>query len=137
MTALIFSIPGLPPSANKRLHYMARAKLNKQWKDDTTLLLRDAINKSGVKDLPWQRVHVRYNFHYPRVTLADPDNLIGSMKPCLDGMKPIAFPDDNVTVIHDLSVRVDLLKKVSAGVVVVIEKCECGTSEDHFVQDRS
>lgn len=129
MAVLTFSLPGLPPSQNKRMHYMVRAKANKQWKDDTITLLRDAINRGRVTGLPWSRVHVRYIFHYPRVTLADPDNLIGSMKPCLDGMKAIAFTDDNVTVIHDLSVRVEVMKKVPAGVTVVIAECNCSDSE--------
>lgn len=127
MATLTFSLQGLPPSQNKRLHYMARAKMNQQWKDDTIVLLRDAVNRSRLTGLPWPRVHVRYNFHYPRVTLADPDNLIGSMKPVLDGCKQIAFPDDNVTVIHSLSATVDVVKKVPPGVTVVIEECMCGS----------
>lgn len=127
MPSLTFSLIGLPPSQNKRLHYMARHRLNRQWKDDTTLLLRDAINSSRTSGLPWERVHVRYNFHYPRVTLADPDNLIGSMKPCLDGMKGLAFSDDNATVIHQLGVQVEVLKSAPAGVNVTIEQCECGS----------
>jgi hypothetical protein len=129
MASLTFTLSGVPPSQNKRLHHMARYQQNKQWKDDTIVLLRDAINRSRVSGLPWPRVHVRYNFHYPRVTLADPDNLIGSMKPCLDGCKEIAFPDDNVTVIHDLSVRVDVLKKMPAGVTVVIDECRCDDND--------
>jgi hypothetical protein len=125
MAMLTFSLPGLPPSQNKRLHYMVRAKQNQQWKDDTIIVLRDAVNRSRLTGLPWARVHVQYNFHYPRVTLADPDNLIGSMKPVLDGCKQIAFTDDNVTVVHSLSVRVDVLKKMPPGVTVVIEQCAC------------
>ena len=128
MPALSFSLSGLPPSQNKRRHYMVRYTDDQTWKQAAHLSAIDAINRAHLVGLPWERVHVRYAFHYPRVTLADPDNLIGSMKPCLDGIKGLVFVDDNVRHIHDLSVRVDVVKGIPPGVTVIIEPCLC-TSE--------
>lgn len=125
MPSLSFSLSGIPPSQNKRRHHMVRYRDDQMWKASATLSLRDAINRQHITGLPWQRVHVTYAFHYPRITLADPDNLIGSMKPILDSGKGIAFSDDNVTIIHLLSVRVDVVKKIPAGVSVIIEQCAC------------
>jgi hypothetical protein len=104
---------------------MARYKSNQEWKDWTTLALRDSINRQRLTGLPWARVHVRYIFHYQRVTAADPDNLIGSMKPCLDALKGEAIIDDSWKYIHDLSVRVEVVKDKPAGVRVVVTTCEC------------
>jgi hypothetical protein len=125
MTLITFDLPGIPPSANKRLHHMARYKSNQEWMGWTVLALRDAINRDRVAELPWPRIHVEYIFHYPRVTLADVDNLIGSTKPILDACKGIVVPDDNSQYVHDVSASVDKRSGQPAGLTVIIRQCGC------------
>lgn len=127
MASILLSFSGLPASQNSRRHHMARWREDQRWKDEARLLTIDAINRSPHKDFPWPRVHVTYLFHYPRRTSTDPDNKVGSMKPCLDGVKGLAFPDDSVKYIHDLSVRVSVVKGTPAGVDMLIQRCECSS----------
>lgn len=116
---------GLPPSANKRLHWRARHKSNQEWKNSTTLLLRDQINKTKVKGLPWPKVHVRYEFHYPRTTVADLDNLIGSLKPALDALSGVLIPDDDSRYVHQISATITVIRGVPAGVDIQVDQCSC------------
>ena len=110
VSRLEFDLLGHPPSANKRLHHMARWRSNRDWKGWTHLALMDAVNRGKVTGLPWSRIHVRYVFHYPRVTHADLDNLLGSMKPCQDGMVGIVGDKDDSEHIHDLSASVEVVR---------------------------
>ena len=127
MESIRIELVGLPPSQNKRRHHMTRYRDDQQWKSDAAALAMNAVNRSGLTGFPWRRVHVRYIFHYQRTTLADLDNLLGSMKPCLDGVKGIAFTDDNVTCVHDLSASVEVVKGVPNGVAVLVTRCECAS----------
>lgn len=104
---------------------MQRWRDDQEWKNWTLTLLIDAVNRKPQQGLPWERVHVRYNFHYPRRTLVDLDNLIGRMKPCLDGIKGRAFVDDNAQCVHEISANVQVIPKVKAGVVIDIIECQC------------
>lgn len=125
MATISFDLTGLPPSANKRLHHMARYRSNQEWSLWTTRSAQDAVNRGHFDGLPWPRVHVRYLFHYPRVTLADVDNLIGSCKPILDGLVGIAIEKDDSRHVHELSASVEVAKGRMAGVTVYVEQCAC------------
>lgn len=123
MPAIIFDLPGIPPSANKRMHHMARYRSNKEWAGWARQALISAINTSKVTQLPWDGAHVEYIFHYPRTTLADIDNLIASTKPILDACKVIVVPDDSARYVHAISARVVKDGGQRAGLTVVITRC--------------
>ncbi len=129
MSLIRFSIPGIPPSQNSRRHHMQRYRDDQEWKQTTNLALTNTLNRNPQQGLPWDRVHIQYIFHYPRKTYADPDNLIGSMKPCLDGIKGVVMPDDSTKHIHRLGVQVEVIPGRKAGVVVDISECQCSTTE--------
>lgn len=124
-TSVTFQLTGLPPSANKRLHYMARHKKNQEWKAWSNLAIKDAVQRAGISDAPWARVHVLYVFHYPRITRADPDNLVGSAKPILDGLTRVIIPDDSEKHVHRIAAAVKVDRGQPAGVQVSIERCFC------------
>lgn len=130
MATIFFDLVGIPPSANKRLHFRVRAKANKDWKGWAALAARDAANRSGAKDLPWERAHVRYTFFYPRETHADLDNLIGSGKPVLDATKGILVVDDSATHVHEISAHIEKRPKQAAGLRVEVTRCECRDAQD-------
>jgi len=125
MATLTLSLIGLPPSQNSRRHHFARARDDKQWKEDARLVALDAINRERPAGLPWQRVHVRYDFHYQRVTSVDPDNTVGRCKPVLDGLKGLVFPDDSSKYIHQIGTTVNVRRDQPAGFDVVIDECSC------------
>lgn len=125
MTAISIDLSGLPPSANKRLHYMKRHKSNQEWKGWTYHLAVDAINRAGIKDAPWDRAHVLYAFRYPRRTVVDLDNLIGSMKPCLDGLTGVVITADDATHVHRIEASVEVVKALPAGVSITVTQCDC------------
>jgi hypothetical protein len=127
MTTIIIDLAGLglPPSANKRLHYMQRHKSNQEWKGWTRQLAIDAVNRAGVKDAPWDRAHVLYSFHYPRRTIVDLDNLVGSMKPCLDGLTGIVFVGDDARHVDRIEAAVEVVKGQSAGASITVTPCDC------------
>lgn len=104
---------------------MARYKSNQQWTGDTRLLAVSAVNASRLPALPWARVHVLYRFHYPRRTMADLDNLVGSMKPCLDGIVGVVVTSDDAQHVHRLSAAVELDRTRPPGVTMVISPCDC------------
>ena len=124
-TAITFDLPGIPPSANKRMHYMARYHSNQEWKLWASRSLMDAVNRSRIADLPWSRVHVQYIFHYGKTTLVDLDNLIGSCKPILDAAVGVVMPNDDVRYVHEVGARVDIRRGEASGLTVVIAKCGC------------
>lgn len=130
MTTISFDLISLPPSANKRLHHMARYRSNQEWTQWAKLSVQDAVNRGHYVGLPWPRTHVRYLFHYPKSTTADIDNLIGSMKPCLDGLVGIAIEKDDSNHVHLLSAAVDVVRGRPRGVTVTIELCQCDPDID-------
>lgn len=89
------------------------------------LAARDAANRSGVKGLPWSKVHVLYTFHYPRVARLDLDNAVASGKPILDGCRGILVVDDDNAHVHRVSAEVVIRREVRAGVEVSVEECTC------------
>src|SRR5262245_16054104 len=78
-------VPGLPPGPNaqrKQRHWSERYKSDQDWKGDTRFLA-SAVRRPG---MPWPTVRVRYQFVLPDHRVRDWDNLIASVKPCLDGI---------------------------------------------------
>lgn len=67
-------------SLNDRKHWAVRMKEVKQWRDAAHVLARAA-------KIPWCR-RIRVELHYVPGTNArrDPDNLVASLKPCIDGL---------------------------------------------------
>lgn len=104
---------------------MARHRANQDWKLWSYRAAKDALNRAGYTDTPWTVVHVRYVFHYPRKTHADPDNLVGSAKPVLDALRGVLLSDDSHEHVHRISAGVEVDKQQPAGLRVEVERCEC------------
>lgn len=76
-------------SLNDRVHWAVKMKLVKEWRDATHVLARAA-------KIPACR-RIQVEFHYvPRTNQRrDPDNLVASLKPCVDGLVDAGIvPDD-------------------------------------------
>ena len=130
MASIALRFPGLPPSANKRLHHMERYRSNNDWKGDAKQLAADAVNRSKDGPFPWDLVHVHYLIHYPKRTKADLDNMIGSCKPVLDGLSGVVFTDDSSQHVHRLSAEIVVQKGEPAGLIVSITRCDRGSLHD-------
>ena len=77
----------LPPSANV-LHRMNRydwGRLRAQWKADTYLTAKDAVNRQRWV-APRLKAHVKVLFHFEDRRRRDPDNYTAGLKGVLDGL---------------------------------------------------
>ncbi len=84
MRHVVYQVPDVPVSLNVllRMHWSRRRKYNEAW----AWSIRAAIASQGaVGDLPLERARVLIIQHRKRKL--DRDNLVGSCKPILDGLK--------------------------------------------------
>jgi len=86
MSTLTLTIPRVPvgpngPGGLLRMHYMRRSKYNYVWLKEIRAQIPEPMSMSGEG---FQRSIVQ--IHQVRVALLDPDNLVASVKPCLDAM---------------------------------------------------
>lgn len=97
MDRLTITLPGLPFGPNRlvKLHWSGRAKHHRQWRQDAYFHAVSARNQHGGR-WPWERVRVTYEFGVPTRARRDPDNLVASGKPILDGIRDAGvIPDDS------------------------------------------
>jgi len=84
-----------PLSLNDRMHHMARARLNVQWKAATV----QALQEAGVPKMELCSLTMFYVPRYRR--RHDEDNLVASMKPIADGVVAAGIvPDDTREFMH-------------------------------------
>lgn len=118
---LRFVVPGHPPTANERLHHFELAKRRRAFRDDATLVARDAKNRSN-GDFPLGPVRLSFNFVFPTFRVRDLDNLVGSVKPIIDGIVDAGIIyDDSLDHVREIraSARVD--PAIGSEIVVNIE----------------
>ncbi len=105
---LTVRIPGRPPTANARRHWHAIAKDNETWKHTTMISAgwakHDWEARHGLKWAPLRHADVRVTFGLASRRAHDLDNLIGSIKPELDGIVAAGILiDDSIRVIRSVS----------------------------------
>lgn len=107
---LVIRIPGRPPTANARRHWRSVARDNELWKGIATSLARaEAAEWESRHGLRWallRRASVEVTFGVHTNAVRDWDNLIGSIKPLLDGLVAAKLlVDDSVRVIATIAFR--------------------------------
>jgi Holliday junction resolvase RusA-like endonuclease len=76
----------LPPavlSPNARVHWGAKAKAVKRYRETANLTARAAL---GRRDVPMQQARVTARFFFVDRRRRDRDNLLASLKPAFDGL---------------------------------------------------
>jgi len=88
-------IPGTPPSLNRqeRLHWAQRQRLRDWWAQQAWLVWLQAGRPR------FARPAVQYRVYYATHRRRDPDNVVASLKPVMDGLKGKAFVDDHSGVV--------------------------------------
>ncbi len=71
---------GQPPGPNARLHWRHRAAITRAWREQAGVLVRLA----GIP--PLGRIRVSAIFYRRRLGVADEDNDVARLKPCVDGI---------------------------------------------------
>jgi hypothetical protein len=106
---------GMPPSPNARLHYMARARSAKHWRQIASLYYVTL----GERIPPLQRVRLSLVFTRRTLGRADWDNDLARAKPLVDGLVDAGvIPDDRRANVEWGTVRE---AKGAPGVVLVVE----------------
>lgn len=101
-------IVGHPPSPNRtrRQHWGQRSADTAKWRRVAYLTALQALRDSGrADDYPLTLAHVRITWVVTDNRRRDPDNVIASCKPIIDGIVDAGvIPDDSFTVIKTLEV---------------------------------
>ena len=84
---LTVPLPASLPSPNSRMHWRVRARLTRDIRQQTAILLRSEMTRLGVPEAPGRRTLRLTRIYSPRRKLMDPDNLTASVKPCLDAAR--------------------------------------------------
>lgn len=112
---LLFSLSGLPPSMNARLHWRKRHKANLLWKymvRVATLLDRPTSPLSTAK------VTITFRSSVVR----DHDNIIAACKPILDGLvESRIIENDAIENIGFPTYAFEKCKRSEAGLIVTVE----------------
>jgi len=101
-------VPGRPPTANARRHWRSVARDNETWKNSTTHTAEQAKHeweaRHGLKWRPLRLADLTVVFGVHTRAVRDWDNLIGSIKPELDGIVAAGILlDDSIRVIRSIS----------------------------------
>lgn len=87
---------GHPPTPNRRLHWAAKARSTKEWREWSRIATLAALRSSGIADeFPLRKVVVEPTFIFTTNRRRDDDNLIASLKPVLDGIVDAGVVDDD------------------------------------------
>ena len=89
-------IPGPPPvslNVQERLHWAQRQRIRCWWAEQAWLTWLEAGRPK------FTRPAVQFRLYYRDARRRDPDNVIASCKPILDGLKGRAFSDDHSGVV--------------------------------------
>ena len=119
LETLTIELQGIPDSPNqtRREHWAERGKNAAQWRLDAKLLGLDAANRAKWQTPDHATVEVVALFKDHK--RHDPDNLIGAIKPIMDGIVDAGIlPDDSFNVIRRLSVTQEIGTHVGVRVVV-------------------
>lgn len=86
-------LDGLPKNANstRGSHWTRIYKEQQEWQFATWALAHNAY-----KGAPLERAHLHFFVSVGDNRVHDPDNIIGSLKPVIDGLKGVAIVDDDI-----------------------------------------
>ena len=89
-------INGPPPvslNVQERLHWAKRQRLRDWWAEQAWLVWLEAGQPR------FRRPAIQYRVYYATNRHRDPDNVVASLKPVMDGLKGKAFADDHSGVV--------------------------------------
>lgn len=103
MIELEVDVPGIPPGPNRtrRMHWAAIARERKDFRAWSKLAALAALADSGRSDdFPIREAILEATFFVKTRRRRDPDNLIGSLKPLIDGLVDagVLVDDDRLTI---------------------------------------
>ena len=87
--AWVLSFDGLPANDNARrsMHFMTRAKHDREWHDRVLLQVLEVHMPRRIDDAGGlTKIRVSAVFYHPRLGVADPDNDRARLKPVIDGL---------------------------------------------------
>lgn len=85
MSDLVVVVPGRPPTPNVRLHWAALARSRSELRGWARLAALEAIGRTPAA-YPYRAATVEATFLVRSRRRRDPDNLIASLKPLVDGL---------------------------------------------------
>ena len=100
MIELEVDVPGIPPNPNRRLHWAVLARSRSDFRGWTKLAAKDALARSGRSDdFPLRAATLEATFFVKTHRRRDPDNLLASLKPLVDGLVDagVLVDDDRLT----------------------------------------
>jgi len=117
MSSITIELKGLPPTPNARMHWRAKAKHNRQWREVARIM---ASRQKPPQ--PWPRVKLELT-RYSSAP-CDQDNNIASLKPVIDGIRDAGIMvDDNPNCVESITARWETAKQNEGRVRVrVIER---------------
>lgn len=91
MSSVTVEVPGIPPGPNQQSRNRhARARVTAEWRRTASLCASSAMNViPGRRDesgFPWGRSLIHLTFTFGQSNTRDPDNLISTVKPLIDGL---------------------------------------------------
>lgn len=126
LPALSFYLRGTPPGPNRQRgqHWAETYRSQQEWKGDTALVAKDAMNKSGITDFPWPAVDIALTFRFAKATRRDIPNLVAAAKPIIDGIVAAGIvKDDSYVYLDEVRCRVQRHLEPQPGVVVLVTPC--------------
>lgn len=108
--SLVIHVPGTPPNPNQRMGYMDLWRRRKEFKQWTYLAAKAALAESGhADDYPLGRAELEATFLVKTARRRDPDNLVASLKPLIDGLVAAGvLADDDTGTLTLRPIRVEL-----------------------------
>jgi len=92
---ILLSLPPKALSPNARVHYMARAKSAKLYREAGAWEAVSAMRRAKIRPPKAKKATVRYTAVHKVRRRRDHDNLIASMKPALDGLVDSGLLEDD------------------------------------------
>jgi hypothetical protein len=113
---LVFA--GHPPGPNARMHWQQRARITRRWKAEAAVLVRAA------EIPPLGRIRLSAIFYRKRLGVADEDNDVARIKPCLDGIVATGIIPTDTRAFVELGSVTEA--RGAPGLELVIEEVEDG-----------
>ena len=110
---ITLSWPDKRLSPNARVHWATLSEVKRAARAEGFALAREALGRDTITG----PLHVSLTFHPPTRRKADLDNMLASMKACLDGISQAVGVDDSA---WELSLRKG--EPMKSGCVVVVVK---------------
>lgn len=107
---IVVTVPGIPPSPNqtRREHWAKRAAEARSWRDAALYAALDTRNRHPQQQFPIRSARLRVVIVSPTSVRRDPDNVIASVKPILDGIvRAGILADDSFAVVRELAVALE------------------------------